>query len=399
MKYKHTTLALMLAAAGLATGAAHAQEKVTIGFITDMSSLYSDVEGTGGAEAIQMAIDDFGGKALGQPIKLLTADHQNKADIAAAKSREWVDTEGATMLFGGTNSGTALAGAKVAQEKKVVYMNSGAGSSALTNAACSPYTIHYAYDTVALAKGTGGAIVDTGGKSWFFLTADYAFGHALEKDTSAVVEAKGGKVVGAVRHPLNASDFSSFLLQAQSSKAQVLALANAGGDFINAVKAAKEFGIDKTMKVAGLLVFLSDVHSLGLKNTAGLQFTTGWYWDKDAESRAFAEKYNAKMKRMPTSIQAADYSATMTYLKAVEAVKTTNADKVMEYIKKTPINDMYAKNGIVRPDGRMEHEMYLVEVKQPAESKKPWDYLKIVKTLPGATVFTTKAESTCALWK
>ncbi|AVO42142.1 ABC transporter substrate-binding protein [Simplicispira suum] len=399
MKYKHTTLALMLAAAGLATGAAHAQEKVTIGFITDMSSLYSDVEGKGGAEAIQMAIDDFGGKALGQPIKLLTADHQNKADIAAAKSREWVDTEGATMLFGGTNSGTALAGAKVAQEKKVVYMNSGAGSSALTNAACSPYTIHYAYDTVALAKGTGGAIVDTGGKSWFFLTADYAFGHALEKDTSAVVEAKGGKVVGAVRHPLNASDFSSFLLQAQSSKAQVLALANAGGDFINAVKAAKEFGIDKTMKVAGLLVFLSDVHSLGLKNTAGLQFTTGWYWDKDAESRAFAEKYNAKMKRMPTSIQAADYSATMTYLKAVEAVKTTNADKVMEYIKKTPINDMYAKNGIVRPDGRMEHEMYLVEVKQPAESKKPWDYLKIVKTLPGATVFTTKAESTCALWK
>ncbi len=399
MKYKHTTLALMLAAAGLATGAAHAQEKVTIGFITDMSSLYSDVEGKGGAEAIQMAIDDFGGKVLGQPIKLLTADHQNKADIAAAKSREWVDTEGATMLFGGTNSGTALAGAKVALEKKVVYMNNGAGSSALTNAQCNPYIVHYAYDTVALAKGTGGAIVDTGGKSWFFLTADYAFGHSLEKDTSAVVEAKGGKVLGAVRHPLNASDFSSFLLQAQSSKAQVLALANAGGDLINSIKAAKEFGIDKTMKVAGLLVFLSDVHSLGLKNTAGLQFTTSWYWDKDAESRKFADKYFAKMKRMPTSIQAADYSATMTYLKAVEAVKTTNSDKVMEYIKKTPINDMYAKNGIVRPDGRMQHDMYLVEVKQPGESKKPWDYLKIVKTMPGETVFTTKAESTCALWK
>lgn len=399
MKYKHTTLALMLAAAGLATGAANAQEKVTIGFITDMSSLYSDVEGKGGAEAIQMAIDDFGGKALGQPIKLLTADHQNKADIAAAKSREWVDTEGATMLFGGTNSGTALAGAKVALEKKVVYMNNGAGSSALTNAQCNPYIVHYAYDTVALAKGTGGAIVDTGGKSWFFLTADYAFGHSLEKDTSAVVEAKGGKVAGAVRHPLNASDFSSFLLQAQGSKAQVLALANAGGDLINSIKAAKEFGIDKTMKVAGLLVFLSDVHSLGLKNTAGLQFTTSWYWDKDAESRKFADKYFAKMKRMPTSIQAADYSATMTYLKAVEAVKTTNSDKVMEYIKKTPINDMYAKNGIVRPDGRMQHDMYLVEVKQPGESKKPWDYLKIVKTMPGETVFTTKAESTCALWK
>ena len=399
MKYKFTTLAVMLAAAGMAAGAAQAQEKVTIGFITDMSSLYSDVEGKGGSTAIQMAIDDFGGKALGQPIKLLTADHQNKADIAAAKSREWVDTEGATMLFGGTNSGTAFAGAKVALEKKVVYINSGAGSSALTNAQCSPYTIHYAYDTVALAKGTGGAIVDTGGKSWFFLTADYAFGHSLEKDTAAVVEAKGGKVLGAVRHPLNASDFSSFLLQAQNSKAQVLALANAGGDFINAIKAAKEFGIDKTMKVAGMLVFLSDIHSLGLKNTAGLQFTAGWYWDKDAESRAFADKYFAKMKRMPTSIQAADYSATMTYLKAVEAVKTTNSDKVMEYIKKTPINDFFAKNGVVRPDGRMVHDMYLVEVKTPAESTKPWDYLKIVKTMPGETVFTTKAESTCELWK
>ncbi len=399
MKYKHTTLALMLAAAGLATGAAQAQEKVTIGFITDMSSLYSDVEGKGGAEAIQMAIDEMGGKALGQPIKLLTADHQNKADIAASKSREWVDTEGATMLFGGTNSGTALAGAKVAQEKKVVYMNSGAGSSALTNASCSPYTIHYAYDTVALAKGTGGAIVDTGGKTWFFLTADYAFGHSLEKDTSTVVEAKGGKVVGAVRHPLNASDFSSFLLQAQSSKAQVLALANAGGDLINSVKAAKEFGIDKTMKVAGLLVFLSDIHSLGLKNVGGLLHTTSWYWDKDDASRAFANKYFAKTKRMPTDVQAADYSATLTYLKAVEAVKTTNSDKVMEYIKKTPINDAYTKNGMVRADGRMIHDMYLVQAKTPAESKKPWDYLKIVKTLPGDSVFTTKAESTCALWK
>ena len=399
MKYKHTTLALMLAAAGLATGAAHAQEKVVIGFVSDMSSLYSDVEGKGGATAIQMAIDDFGGKALGQPIELLTADHQNKADIAASKAREWIDTQGATMIFGGTNSGTALATAKVAQEKKRVYFNNGAGSSALTNEACTPYTVHYAYDTVALAKGTGGAVVDSGGKTWFFLTADYAFGHALEKDTSAVVEAKGGKVLGAVRHPLNASDFSSFLLQAQSSKAQILGLANAGGDTINSVKAAKEFGIDKTMKVAGLLVFLSDIHSLGLKNTAGLLHTTSWYWDKDDESRKFADKYFAKMNRMPTDVQAADYSATMTYLKAVAAVKTTDSDKVMEYMKKTPINDFFAKNGVIRPDGRMVHEMYLVEAKQPADSKKPWDYLKIVKKLPGDSVFTTKAESKCALWK
>ena len=399
MKYKLKALALMLGAAGLATSAVQAQEKVKIGFITDMSSLYSDVEGKGGATAIQMAIDDFGGKVLGQPIELLTADHQNKADIAASKAREWIDTQGVTMVFGGTNSGTALATAKVAQEKKRVYFNNGAGSSALTNEQCTPYTVHYAYDTVALAKGTGGAVVDSGGKSWFFLTADYAFGHSLENDTSAVVKAKGGTVAGAVRHPLNASDFSSFLLQAQNSKAQILGLANAGGDTINAIKAAKEFGINKTMKTAGLLVFLSDIHSLGLKNTEGLLHTTSWYWDKDDDSRKFANQYFAKMKRMPTDVQAADYSATMTYLKAVAAVKSTDADKVMEYLKKTPINDFYAKGGVIRPDGRMVHEMYLVQVKSLAESKKPWDYLIIVKKIPGDQVFTAKADSKCALWK
>ena len=399
MKYKLKALALMLGAAGLATSAVQAQEKVKIGFITDMSSLYSDVEGKGGATAIQMAIDDFGGKVLGQPIELLTADHQNKADIAASKAREWIDTQGVTMVFGGTNSGTALATAKVAQEKKRVYFNNGAGSSALTNEQCTPYTVHYAYDTVALAKGTGGAVVDSGGKSWFFLTADYAFGHSLENDTSAVVKAKGGTVAGAVRHPLNASDFSSFLLQAQNSKAQILGLANAGGDTINAIKAAKEFGINKTMKTAGLLVFLSDIHSLGLKNTEGLLHTTSWYWDKDDDSRKFANQYFAKMKRMPTDVQAADYSATMTYLKAVAAVKSTDADKVMEYLKKTPINDFYAKGGVIRPDGRMVHEMYLVQVKSQAESKKSWDYLNIVKKIPGDQVFTAKADSKCALWK
>ena len=399
MSNKLKALALMLGAAGLATSAVQAQEKVKIGFITDMSSLYSDVEGKGGATAIQMAIDDFGGKVLGQPIELLTADHQNKADIAASKAREWIDTQGVTMVFGGTNSGTALATAKVAQEKKRVYFNNGAGSSALTNEQCTPYTVHYAYDTVALAKGTGGAVVDSGGKSWFFLTADYAFGHSLENDTSAVVKAKGGTIAGAVRHPLNASDFSSFLLQAQNSKAQILGLANAGGDTINSIKAAKEFGINKTMKTAGLLVFLSDIHSLGLKNTEGLLHTTSWYWDKDEESRKFADRYFAKMKRMPTDVQAADYSATTTYLKAVAAVKSTDADKVMEYLKKTPINDFFAKGGVIRPDGRMVHEMYLVQVKSLAESKKPWDYLNIIKKIPGDQVFTTKAESKCALWK
>ena len=391
-------LALVLAAAGLATSAAHAQDKVKIGFITDMSSLYADVEGKNGAVAIQMAIDDFGSKVLGMPIELMSADHQNKADIAASKAREWIDTQGLTMVFGGTNSGTALAIAKVAAEKKRVYINNGAASSALTNDQCTPYTVHYAYDTVALAKGTGSAIVDGGGKSWYFLTADYAFGHALEADTTAVVKAKGGNVVGAVRHPLNASDFSSFLLQAQNSKAQILGLANAGGDTINSIKAAKEFGIGKSMKLAGLLIFISDVHSLGLRNTEGLQFTTSWYWDLNDETRKFSARFFEKTKRMPTEIQAADYSATMNYLKAVEAAKTVDADKVMTTWRGMKMNDFFGA-GQLRADGRYVHDMYLMEVKKPAESTKPWDYYKLIKKLPGDSVFTTKAESKCPLWK
>ena len=398
MKNKLTVLAMMLGAAGLVAPAAHAQDKVKIGFITDMSSLYADVEGKNGALAIQMAIDDFGGKVLGMPVEMISADHQNKADIAASKAREWIDTEGVTMLFGGTNSGTALASAKVAAEKKRVYVNSGAGSSALTNAQCTPYTVHYAYDTVALARGTGSAIVDAGGKSWFFLAAGYAFGQALENDTAAAVKAKGGTVAGAVRHPLNASDFSSFLLQAQNSKAQILGLANAGGDTINAIKAAKEFGIDKTMKMAGLLLFITDIHSLGLRNTAGLQFTSSWYWDLNDETRKFANRFFEKTKRMPTSIQAADYSATTNYLKAVEAAKSTDADKVMAAWRGMKMNDFYA-SGTLRPDGRYVHDMYLLEVKKPSESTKPWDYFKVVKKIPGEQIFTTKAESTCALWK
>lgn len=398
MKNKLKVLALMLGAAGLATSAAHSQDKVKIGFITDMSSLYADVEGKNGALAIQMAIDDFGGKVLGMPIELLSADHQNKADIAASKAREWIDTEGLTMIFGGTNSGTALATAKVAAEKKRVYINNGAASSALTNEQCTPYTVHYAYDTVALAKGTGSAIVDGGGKSWYFLTADYAFGHALEADTSTVVKAKGGTVVGTVRHPLNASDFSSFLLQAQNSKAQILGLANAGGDTINSIKAAKEFGIGKNMKLAGLLIFLSDIHSLGLRNTEGLQFTTSWYWDLNDDTRKFAARFFEKTKRMPTEIQAADYSATMNYLKAVEAAKTVDADKVMATWKGMKMNDFFG-SGQIRADGRYVHDMYLMEVKKPSESTKPWDYYKLIKKLPGDQVFTTKAESKCPLWK
>ena len=398
MQSKLKYVALMLAAAGLASHAVQAQEKVVIGYISDLSGLYADLEGKGGQAAIQMAIDDMGGKVLGQPVEILAVDHQNKPDIAASKAREWIDTAGATLIFAGTNSGVALATSKVAQEKKRVFITNGAATSALTNAQCSPYTVHYAYDTVALAKSTGGAVVDTGGKSWFFLTADYAFGHALEGDTAKVVKAKGGTVAGTVRAPLNASDFSSFLLQAQNSKAQVLGLANAGGDFINSLKAAKEFGIDKSMKVAGLLVFLTDIKSLGLASTQGLLHTTSWYWDMDDESRKWATRYEAKTKNKPTDIQAADYSATMAYLKAVEAVKSTDADKVMAHMKKTPINDFYAK-GTIRPDGRMVHDMLLAEVKKPSESKGPWDLLKIIKKVPGDQVYTTKEESTCALWK
>ncbi len=397
MKRHLIASACALAAFTLA-GAAQAQDKVKIGFITDMSSLYADVEGKGGATAIQMAIDDFGGKVNGMPIELLTADHQNKADIAASKAREWIDTQGLTMLFGGTSSGTALAMAKVAQEKKRVFVVNGAGSSALTNEQCSPYTVHYAYDTVALAKGTGGAVIARGDKSWYFLTADYAFGQALEADATKVVKEKGGTVLGSVKAPLNTSDFSSFLLQAQNSKAQVLALANAGGDTINSIKSAREFGISKSMKMVGLLVFVTDVHSLGLKNTEGLLLTTSWDWNLDDKTREFGKRFFEKTKRMPTDIQAADYSATMTYLKALQATKTVDADKVMEHIKKTPIDDFYAK-GVVRPDGRFVHDMYLMQVKSPAESKQPWDYYKVVQKLKGDEVYTTKAESRCALWK
>jgi branched-chain amino acid transport system substrate-binding protein len=397
-EHPHRIPVLAVAALALAAGAAQAQDKLKIGFITDMSSLYADVEGKNGALAIQMAIDDFGGKVNGMPIELLTADHQNKADIAASKAREWIDTQGLTMLFGGTSSGTGLAMAKVAQEKKRVFVVNGAGSSALTNEQCSPYTVHYAYDTVALAKGTGSAVIARGDKSWYFLTADYAFGQALEADATKVIKEKGGSVLGSVKHPLNTSDFSSYLLQAQNSKAQVLALANAGGDTINAIKAAREFGIARTMKMVGLLVFVTDVHSLGLKTTEGLLLTTSWDWNLDEKTRAFGRRFFEKTKRMPTDIQAADYSATTTYLKAVQAAKTVDADQVMAKIKSTPIDDFYAK-GTVRADGRFVHDMYLVQVKSPAESKEPWDYYKVVQKLKGEEVFTTKAESRCALWK
>ncbi|AOJ30091.1 ABC transporter substrate-binding protein [Burkholderia metallica] len=389
---------LALATAAFTAGAAQAADTVKIGFITDMSGLYADIDGQGGLEAIRMAVADFGGKVLGKPIEVVYADHQNKADIAASKAREWMDRGGLDLLVGGTNSATALSMNQVAAEKKKVYINIGAGADTLTNEQCTPYTVHYAYDTMALAKGTGSAVVKQGGKSWFFLTADYAFGKALEKNTSDVVKANGGQVLGAVRHPLSASDFSSFLLQAQASKAQILGLANAGGDTINSIKAAKEFGITKTMKLAALLMFIDDVHSLGLETTQGLVLTDSWYWNRDAASRQWAQRYFGKMKKMPSSLQAADYSSVTTYLKAVQAAGTTDSDKVMAELKKIKINDFYAK-GYIRTDGSMIHDMYLMEVKKPSESKEPWDYYKVLATIPGEQAFATKQESRCALWK
>ena len=374
-------------------------DTIKIGMLTDLSGVYSDVDGNGGAEAVKMAIADLGGQINGKKIEFVVADHQNKADIASSKAREWFDTGKVDMLIGGTNSGAALAMAKVAAEKKKVFIAIGSGSALLTNEQCSPYTIHYAYDTVALARGTGTAMVKQGGKSWYFLTADYAFGQSLEKDTSEVVKANGGTVAGSVKHPLSASDFSSFLLQAQSSKAQVLGLANAGADFINATKAANEFGITKNMKIAGLLVFINDIHTLGLNATQGLYLTDGWYWDANAETRAWSKRYFAKMKKEPSMLQAADYSAATNYLNAVKAVGGDDADKVMAYLKKTRINDMFAKNGEIRPDGRMVHDMYLMQVKKPSESKYPWDYYKLVSTIPGNQAYLTKAETKCAAWK
>ena len=385
-------------AIGFSAAASAQTGPIKIGFITDMSGLYADIDGPAGGEMVKWAVQDFGGKVLNRPIEVLTADHQNKADVASAKAREWFDNDGMSMLIGGTSSGTALAMAQVSTERKRPFMSIGAGSARLTNENCSPYIVHYAYDTVALAKVAGSALVKAGNKSWYFLTADYAFGHSLESDASTVVKANGGTVMGSVRHPLNASDFSSFLLQAQASKAQILGLANAGGDFTNAMKAAKEFGVTKTMKIAGLLVFINDVHSLGLANTEGLQLADSWYWNQDDASRKFAKRFFAQYKRMPSSLQAAEYSAATQYLNAVKQAGTTDGDKVMATLKSMKIDDFYNK-GQIRADGRMIHDMYLFEVKSAKEATTPWDYYKTVAKVPGEQAFTTVAESKCALLK
>jgi len=366
--------------------AAHAAD-VVIGDIDDMSGVYADVEGAAGVESINMAIADFGGSVLGRKIAVLSADHQNKPDIGASKFREWADQNALNLLLGGSNTGVNIAMAKVAAAKKVPFIVIGAGGASLTNEDCTAYSVHYVYDTTALANGTATAMVSAGGKTWFYLTADYAFGTQLQNAASKVVETRGGKNLGAVRVPLGAADFSSFLLQAQASGAQVLGLANAGTDFSNSLKAANEFGITRTMKPAALLAFLTDIHSLGLATAQGLYLTTGWYWDLNDETRAFAKRFFAKIKRQPTMDQAGVYSATLTYLKAVKAAGTTDSDKVMAQLRKDKINDMFAKGGYIRADGAMIHDMYVMQVKTPQESKYPWDYYKIVRKMSGEEAF------------
>ena len=373
---------------------------VKIGVLTDMSGVYSTLGGKGTQVAVEMAVKDFGGKVLGKPIQVIGADHQNKADIASAKAREWFDNEKVDMITGLLNSGCALAVQKLAGEKKRITMNTGAASTDLTNKDCTPYGIHYVYDTYALGKGTGQAVVQRGGKTWYFITADYAFGQSLEGNTTKFVKQMGGKVLGSVRHPLSTADFSSYLLQAQSSGAQIIGLANAGGDTINAIKQAREFGIGKKgQTLVGLLIFDTDIKSLGLNVAQGMQFTSGFYWDRDNASRAFAKRFFAIHKAMPTMDQAGAYSATMNYLKAVKAAGTDDPDAVMAKLKSMDISDFFAVHGKIRADGRMVHDMYLMEVKKPSESKGEWDLLKIVKTIPAKDAFMPLSESTCSLVK
>jgi branched-chain amino acid transport system substrate-binding protein len=382
-----------LGAAGLALGTAAATalaaagDQVVIGDIDDMSGVYADVMGAAGVETIKMAIADFGSTVLGRKITVLTADHQNKPDIGAAKFREWADQNGLNVLLGGSNTGVNIAMSKVAGAKKVPYFVIGAAGASLTNEDCTAYTVHYVYDTTSLANGTATAMVAAGGKTWFYLTADYAFGTQLQTAASKVVEAHGGKNLGAVRVPLGAADFSSFLLQAQASGAQVLGLSNAGTDFSNSLKAANEFGVTKTMKPAALLAFITDINSLGLATAQGLYLTTGFYWDLNPDTRAFGKRFFAKINRMPTMDQAGAYSATLTYLKAVKAAGTTDPEKAMAELKKARINDMFAKDGYIRADGVMVHEMYVMQVKTPQESKYPWDYYKVLKRMPGEEAF------------
>ena len=374
-------------------------DTVKIGVATDMSSLYADINGPGAVSATQMAIDDFGGTVLGKKIEFVFGDIQNKADVAASLAGRWYSDEKVDVILGAGASSSSIAIENVAGEKKKIFLAPDPGSSDITGKFCNPYTVHWVYDTSALANVTGSAIVKGGGKDWFFITADYAFGYALERDASAVVTKFGGKVLGDIKHPINTSDFSSFLLQAQDSKAQVIGLANAGGDTVNTIKQAAEFGIvKKGQKLAALLGFVSDVHSLGLERAQGLRLTEAFYWDLNDKTRAFSKRFAAKNKgKMPTSVQAGFYSAALAYLNAVKAVGTDNPEKIMAYFKSTKWNDPIFGPSYVRADGRNMHDMYLFEVKTPAESKGPWDYYKLIATVPGDQAFRPMDPAACKM--
>ncbi|MGN6310250.1 MAG: ABC transporter substrate-binding protein [Xanthobacteraceae bacterium] len=373
---------------------------VKIGVLTDMSGQFSHESGEGAVTAVKMAVEDFGGKVLGKPIEVVVADHQNKPDIASALARKWFDVEKVDMIANLINSSIALGVSQLAKEKDRIAIVNGSGSSRLTNDACTPNSIHYAYDTYALAKGTGAALLKAGEKSWYFLTADYAFGHALESDTSAIVKALGGEVVGSVRYPPETFDQSSFLLKAQASKAQVVALAGSGTVLVNAVKSAQEFGIRKGgQELAGLLVWITDIKSMGLDLAQGLVLTNAFYWDRDDETRAWSKRFYQRMKRMPHMGDAGDYSSTMHYLKAVAAAGTDDAQAVMRKMREIPVNDFFAKNGKIREDGRMVHDMYVYEVKKPSESKGEWDYYKLREVIPGDQAFRPLKDSACPLVK
>ena len=401
-------LMTVMVAAALATGmsAANAQQGklsddvVKIGVLTDMSGVYAEYGGPGAVMAAKMAVEDFGGKMFGKEIQVVSADHQNKPDIAKNVTLQWFDRDKVDMTVENLNSGVALAVTALGKEKNKITIVNGAASARLTNEDCAPGTgVHYLMDTIALGNVLGKAIVKDGGDSWFFLTADYAFGHSLEKDTGEVVKAAGGKVLGAVRHPLSTGDFSSFLLQAQTSGAKVIGLANAGGDTVNSIKSAAEFGITKKQNLAALLMLLTDVHAVGLNTAQGLYLTEAWYWDLNPETRAWSAKYEARMKKKPNSNHASVYSATMHYLNAVKAAGTDETAAVMKKMRDTPINDMFAKNGKLREDGRMVHDMYLFQVKTPAESKAPWDYYKLKATMKGEDAFQSLANSRCPAFK
>jgi branched-chain amino acid transport system substrate-binding protein len=387
-------------AAGLVLAAPASAQGVKIGVLNDQSGVYADYGGKYSVEAARMAIEDFGGSVLGEKIEMISADHQNKPDLATSIARRWYDVEGVDMITELTTSSVALAVQDLSSAKKKIDIVVGAATSRLTGDACTPYGFHWAFDTHALAVGTGGALTEAGGDTWFFLTADYAFGYALEEDTTAVVKSKGGKVLGSVRHPLNSSDFSSFLLQAQNSKAKIIGLANAGLDTTNSIKQAAEFGIVAGgQKLAGLLMTLAEVHGLGLEAAQGLVLTEGFYWDRNEQSRAFSERFLKRTGRMPNMIQAGTYSATLQYLKAVQAAGSKDSDAVVKKLKELPVDDMFAQGGKVQANGRMVHDLYLFEVKKPSESKGPWDYYKMLATVPGDKAFPTAAASGCSLTK